>query len=103
MQKNNQKFGRNVAIFIFYNSRKIITLTLRIFLISSLMINLAKLNIGRYYIADAVANVKKEKEIKIVQKLKSNLTPTYLLVKDTTLGPHSCNLLINIKADQCSR
>ncbi len=59
------------------------------------MINLSKANFGRYFIADAISNVKKEKEIKLVQKLKTNLTPTYLLVKDTTIGPHSCNSFIN--------
>ncbi len=76
---------------------------LRILATTYTMINLTKLNIGRYFIADAVSNVKKEKEINIVQKLKSNLTPTYLLVKDTTLGPHSCKSFINIQADQCLR
>ena len=67
------------------------------------MINLSKLNVGRYFIADAVSNVKKEKEIKLVQKLKTNLAPSYLLVKDTSIGPHSCKQLINPQVDLCLR
>jgi hypothetical protein len=54
------------------------------------MINLTKLRISKYFFVDTVAALRKEKESKIVQKLKTNLTPTYLLVKDTTLGSHSC-------------
>lgn len=57
------------------------------------MINLSKVRLGKYFIADVVSSVKREKEIRLVQKLKSNLTPTYLLVKDTTIGAHSCNIL----------
>lgn len=65
------------------------------------MINLTKLNVAKFFIADAVSSVRKEQELKLVQKLKSNLTPTYLLVKDTTIGPNSCNYSIYLQAGLC--
>lgn len=44
---------------------------------------------SNYFFTDAVSSVRRENEFKLVQKLKTNLNPSYLLVKDTTIGTNS--------------
>lgn len=57
------------------------------------MISLSKLHLPKYFFTDAVSSIRRENEFKLVQKLKTNLNPSYLLVKDTTIGTNSCNFL----------
>lgn len=47
--------------------------------------------LGKFSFGETVMQLKREKEIKLAQKLKESLEATYIAVDDITIGTNSCN------------